>query len=203
MNKFILILLVACKNDQFILDSDDHTSTSINTSSDTSSSTSVNGGFYASSSSGEGGNNSIQTRLKELKFVGADGSQFPKIGMYDSELNVECYFSRVDSNTYRCFPSNYLTANLYFQDENCNEGLAVSFNECNLIDYAIEFTDVNCGQKFVTKVFEVGQLVEQDILFTKNINGCVEVAKPDGWNFHSLGTTIPMSTFVAGTVEHD
>ncbi|MGD0680025.1 MAG: hypothetical protein ABSC94_31970 [Polyangiaceae bacterium] len=70
------------------------------------------------------------TRLKLQYYAGSDGSK-QTAGMFDSQLNVQCYFGKASDGTIRCLPApspNTVTASTqnYFADASCTQALGLT-----------------------------------------------------------------------------
>ncbi len=101
-------------------------------------------------SAGSAGSSGVQSgsRIKAQYDMGDDGSQ-AFAGLFDSQLNVPCYWATASDGSRRCLPYNAAAGGYYFSDSGCSTPIAYSDKECSQPMYA-EHATVACGVEMTT-----------------------------------------------------
>jgi hypothetical protein len=101
------------------------------------------------------------TRLKAVRYKGADGSEYPTSTWFDASLNEDCTFKAAADGKLRCLPDGHSVTSstyLYFADAGCTAPIV--FNEassCGSLPHYGTRSDDTCP--FGTHVFDRGQSV--------------------------------------------
>jgi hypothetical protein len=139
------------------------------------------------------------TRLKVQYYAGSDGSQ-QVAGMFDSQLNVQCFFSKASDGKTRCLPGpdpNTVTIYTegYFADASCTQPLGVSAGQCAPAPNVISVTvATNCPP--TTTTYQAGAQFTGPLYITSS-STCTAVPTATqqalvtaGYKFYSLGAQI-------------
>jgi hypothetical protein len=155
-------------------------------------------------SSASADDNQNGSRLKVQRYVGSDGSSFTA-GLYDSQLGTPCSYGAASDGSIRCLPmgSPYgpLAGAPLFADSACTEYVVFSGGgagqNCSVAKYTL--TTLSCGSDVYQPTVYTGSL------YARNPTGCVAAPSSDtkGQTPYVLGTALPPSTFVAGTLTTD
>lgn len=143
----------------------------------------------------EGGGESGD-RLKVRYYEGTDGSRFPMLQPYDSELKTACSYRQTSDGAWRCVPPTVIAS--YFSDAGCSQGLAVT-SPCGGVEYSAT-TDA-CGLGL--RIFELGAAVTQAEVFSSSSGECKPLGNPclvASCAMRSVGAEVAASRFVSGTV---
>lgn len=135
------------------------------------------------------------TRLKAKTYVGADGSRTPVIGMRDTQLDTDCYFSLAADGVERCLPVDAAGIGGYTEGT-CTQ--AVVYGTCPLVGYTSALGS-QCPRR--RTVYAIGSQTTVQTLYFKNGANCTGVAAPTGVTFFLVGGEVAPQSFVAGTVE--
>jgi hypothetical protein len=143
------------------------------------------------------------TRLKVQYYVGADGSK-QAAGMFDSQLNVQCYFGKASDGKTRCLPVPAAQPPLvtiytgsYFADANCSQPLGTTIGPCpGTPNVIVVSTTNNSTCTTTTTSYQAGPQFTAP-LYQGPPSACSAVDPAyqatlvsEGWKFYSLGPQI-------------
>ncbi len=181
--------LVACGNDEAGVTPQKDTTASSGGSGGDGGATSGGGGSGAD----DGGPAAFTggSRLKVRRLVADDGS-VQLLGFHDSELGVNCGFTRASDGAMRCLPSNVAAAGSYFADAACSEPAVIGLKNCDQPDFAISLEGV-CGDH--RRVHQLG--AELTSLYTGTPSSCLsQVALLATYRAWALGGSVSPGEFV-------
>lgn len=147
------------------------------------------------------------SRLKAKYRLGEDGSKaYLPFVWYDSERKEDCNFSLAADAKERCLPLGTYNAVLgtYFSDSACTAPLALALYPSCEVKYA---TGAKSGggcqfASTMTQVFVLGAKANLATVYVKSGANCISTSGT-GVELYEVGTEIPPSSFVAGTVMAD
>jgi len=148
------------------------------------------------------------TRLKAKYREGADGSkEFLTYQWWDSGRNEDCTFTATADGSTRCLPQAAGSASAYYADSTCSGELAlVTLATCSTLTsrYVTKFDSTSgCS---LARIFGLGARYTGTV-YSKSGTSCAEVSASTmtafaAYGFYPVGTEIPLSSFVAGTVKN-
>jgi len=154
------------------------------------------------------------TRLKLQYYAGADGSK-QTAGMFDSQLNVQCYFGKASDGTTRCLPSPSSTtvtayAESFYSDVSCSQALGETTGPCSQTPTVISVTATNNSTCTTTVTnYQAGPAFTGPI-YQSSSSGCAALGSSQaslvaaGFKFYALGAQIPPpdpSQYVEATLQ--
>jgi hypothetical protein len=168
------------------------------------------------------------TRLKAKYISGADGSQlYVAEVLHDSQLDVDCTFANAADDTKRCIPTapsssaSDASGRIYYRDSMCKGSAYVWLDPApqgctfNAPKYVYSYSQPpycapnNVAADALAHIFPVGTLAGPPGggYFAPNPQGtCGPASGPPNqqqYVHYSLGSELPASSFVAGTVDMD
>jgi hypothetical protein len=159
--------------------------------------------------------NQSGTRLKVQFYAGADGSKLGTGAMFDSQLNVTCYFGEASDGTIRCLPvpsSNTVTiaTQNFFSEASCTQALGVALGGACAAPPTVISMSVTNACTTTTTTYQAGSQFT-GTLYQSSSTGCAALSSAsqaalvaDGFKFYSLGAQIPPpdpSQYVEGTLQ--
>ncbi len=97
------------------------------------------------------------TRLKVRKLVGDDGAE-QQIGFFDTQLNMNCAFTKASDGSMRCLPTTTLQGGTYYIDAGCTQPIVTGCDDGS--QYVRVAMNVGCvGGGVVTRVYDRGNAV--------------------------------------------
>jgi len=149
-------------------------------------------------SSAEGSPSQSGTRLKLQYYVGTDGSQLAA-GMFDSQLNVQCYFGKASDGKIRCLPFPTPTVLIgtqnFYVDAMCSQVLGVAYNAKCAAPSVIDVPNTNNCTTSDT-LYRVGAQFT-GALYQSSSTGCAALDANSqkalvgaGYTFYELGSQI-------------
>lgn len=155
------------------------------------------------------------SRLKAQYYAGADGSKL-SLGLYDSQLNVSCYYETASDGTLRCVPSTAANVGLYgyYADSGCSQPLAVASagSGCAAPAYAYSYV-ASSGCATVWHVFPISApytatsyfMLTDTFLPDGGIGKTCTASPVSGLgastSLYTVGAELPPSTFVEATLQ--
>lgn len=141
------------------------------------------------------------TRLKVQYYAAADGSK-QTAGMFDSQLNVQCYFGKASDGKIRCLPipsSSAVTATTggFYADANCSQALGVTIGACAQTPTVINVTATDNSTCTTTSTNYQAGAQFTGPLYQLSSSTCTAVSAAyqstlvsEGWKFYALGAQI-------------
>jgi len=156
------------------------------------------------------------SRLKLQYYVGSDGSKVSTGGIYDSQLNVTCYYTAASDGTTRCLPSGGATLGTeFFSDSGCTQAIAYTTTSCGTAPrYATQAQAAACG--YQDHVYPVSGAFTGTV-YEGSPSSCTPISDAPGasqlsqdlaasfaaYSFYSVGSELPPSTFVEAMLQTD
>lgn len=162
------------------------------------------------------------SRLKLYYIAGADGSKVNTFTFRDTVLQVDCMFIPQDDGGQVCIPQVAIGV-VFYADAGCSQGLlAVPFqrspvpagHSASCVTGEQDSTLVNIGQTNQDpndcqqdRYYRTGARVSpsSDSLYVVTSAGLCEASHPNlnQNTFYKIGASVPFSSFVKGTMQHD
>ena len=141
------------------------------------------------------------TRIKVKYVVGDDGSR-QQAGLFDTQLNIACYYRTSADGLPRCLPLSELVATSQFSDSLCSRELFVRTLVAGCPQpppsYIVESQPAACAAR--TRVMRVGPRITTSVFSrTAADGGCAVSALSPMLEYFEAGTLVTPSTFVRGT----
>jgi len=148
------------------------------------------------------------TRIRMQYYAGADGSK-TFAGTYDSMLKVTCSFATAADGKARCVPfgTGVIDAALVYADAACAQPLGSATKGCSpgAFASAAVASGPACGSSGTFHVYPVGSAFTPGTdVYEKSGTTCVGVPSSNitqTFDLYQLGSELPSSTFVQGTLQ--
>jgi hypothetical protein len=138
------------------------------------------------------------SRLKVKYLSGADGSKVQR-GLYDTLLQIDCYFSVAADGSQRCLPVGM--SSIYFSDAACTQRMAYGTKGCAPPKYATFTVVTSACPSNMTHIATLGGQISPAKNYYFNGSICQDAGATvlGAFDYYSVGAEIPPSSFVAGT----
>lgn len=139
------------------------------------------------------------SRLKVMRIASADGLKVPTGGVWDSQLNIECFRSMAEDGAFRCLPRLRMNILNLFADSGCTQAVS-SWDQCDSApEYMVNsYRDNNC---IVSRIWRTGP--EVDKVYVKSGNDCIEAVGQSDYRHFRVGAAVPASSFAELSLEYD
>lgn len=149
----------------------------------------------ASADTGDSGSATDGSRLKAIRFVGADGSGQFAGAWHDTQRDEDCTFQLAGDGAYRCLPSGVYGT--MYSDSTCTTPAAPS--TCTSGNYIINQTYDSCGTASGDHVWQKGQTLAVTRLWMKSGSSCAENDSVSGQTFTLGSSEVTADQFVQAT----
>jgi hypothetical protein len=135
------------------------------------------------------------TRIQRRMTTSADGARQPR-SWYDAQLGVECGFSIAGDGKLRCMPTDLASVDEFRADIGCKQPLAWGTRDGFKYAYGVQ-ENANCATTPPT-YYQLGALYSGTVYLASGTSCSKYDSPPAG--LYTLGSAIPVTTFVEGTL---
>jgi hypothetical protein len=157
--------------------------------------TAVDGGDGGGATANEGAVERSGTRLKLSYLAASDGFKTRQIGVYDSQLGIDCNGATASDDVYRCLPFNNADGEK-FSDPGCTQRVAIWEACAPKPKYAVRQASSNACTENQVAIYEVGAEIAGATIYMGTPGNCSK-ANYVADDKAAAMTEIPPATFAA------